>query len=772
MSLRLSTLLLAYGLAAHAQPAPVSALLTAQCTQCHGATAQLAGLNLTTPNLPTATWHKVRQRIESRTMPPPPLPGLSETNRTTLTTWINATFPIATGPGRVTARRLNRLEYNNTIRDLLGVTTRPADSFPIDNQGYGYDNIGDVLTLSPMLMEKYMAAARSVSRIAVYGEPYEPKPGLIAKFMIKTVQDDGHVSGSVLPFSFRGTLETTYHAPVEADYVFQFRMLNRRGRAPGVGRGGPLTGAALEAQLEASRRAAPPVEFRIDVDGKTIHQGSVVGEEAFDYTRGPTTAKVRLTAGDHHVHVYVPGHANLANPRANLNPDGRRRLGAEYMEVLGPYNPAPHQQPKFFTCHEPTQDCAKQILTPLARRAFRRPATETEIQKLLKLVNLVQQQGDPFQEGIRVALQSLLVSPAFLFRLETDPPNAPKTYSLNNYEQATRLSYFLWGSMPDDELLQLAETNQLSKPAIRAAQVQRMLKDPKAAYLVDSFATQWLDLRALDRKKPDAALFPHIDDELLAAMRQETLLFTTEIFRQDRSLLDFIDGNFTYLNGPLARYYGIPNVNGFAFQRVPLTGTPRGGVVTQAAVLALTSYATRTSPVIRGKWVLQTLLGAAPPPPPPDVPALEEKHGSAEASVRTRLEQHRANPACAACHVSMDPIGFGLENFDAAGGWRTHDGKFPVDSTGTLPSGESFAGAAELKQILRRQSAQFTRHFSEQLLTFALGRGLEPADRPAVDRIHEQLTQQGNRLSALVLAIVESEPFQMRSKEGTHHAAR
>jgi hypothetical protein len=772
VSLRLALLLLAGALAAHPQPAPVSALLSQKCAQCHNDKTQLAGLNLTAPNLPPATWHKVRDRIQARTMPPAPLPGLSEADRTSLTTWIDSTYPTQSGPGRVTVRRLNRLEYNNTIRDLLGVTTRPADVFPTDNQGYGYDNIGDVLTLSPLLMEKYMAAARTVSKIAIYGEPVEPKPGLIAKFMIKTVQDDGHVSGSVLPFSFRGTLATTYHAPVEADYVLQLRMLNRRGRAPAAGGPKPLSAAALQAQLEASRRAAPPVDFHIAVDGQLVHKDSVVGEEAFDYTRGPTTVKVHLTAGDHHIHVSVPDHANLDNPRANLNPDGRRRLGAEFLDILGPYNPAPRPQPKFFTCHEPTAACAQQILTPLARRAFRRPPTNSEIRKLLNLVALVQKQGDPFQEGIRVALQSLLVSPAFLFRLETDPPQAPATYQLNPFELATRLSYFLWGSMPDDELLHLAETNQLAKPAVRAAQVRRMLQDPKAAYLIDGFATQWLDLRALDRKKPDAAAFPHVDDELLGYMRQETLLFTSEIFRQDRSLLAFLDADFTYLNGPLARYYGIPNVNGFAFQRVALPAGARGGVITQAAVLALTSYATRTSPVIRGKWVLQTLLGAAPPPPPPDVPALEEKHLGNEASVRTRLEQHRANPACAVCHVSMDPIGFGLENFDAAGGYRTHDGKFPVDSSGTLPGGQSFAGTAELKQVLLRQSAQFTRHFSEQLLTFALGRGVERSDQPTVDQLQQKLAANGNKLSALVLAIVESEPFQKRRKEAPLHATR
>jgi hypothetical protein len=326
--------------------------------------------------------------------------------------------------------------------------------------------------------------------------------------------------------------------------------------------------------------------------------------------------------------------------------------------------------------------------------------------------------------------------------------------------------------MPDEQLLELAAQKRLAVPEVLEAQVRRMLRDPKSSNLVDSFAVQWLDLRAMDRKKPDAASFPNVDDELLSYMRKETLLFTGEIFREDRSLLDFVDGNFTYVNGPLARYYGIPGVDGFAFRRVSLDGTQRSGIVTQASILALTSYATRTSPVIRGKWVLQTLLGAAPPPPPADVPALEEKNLGSAASVRERLEQHRANPACAACHNSMDPIGFGLENFDAAGAWRTHEGKFPIDSSGVLPDGRSFQGVSGLRRILRSQSAQFTRNFTEQMMTYALGRGLEASDRGAVDKINQRLMANGNRLSALVLGIVESEAFRMRMKEDKVHAAR
>ena len=757
--------------------AKVSPIFARQCVQCHNAKTSMAGLDLGSlrPGQNLAIWAKIRDRVQSRSMPPAPLPGLKETEAVEIVRFIDMLVPASpapsAGPGRVTARRLNRTEYNNTIRDFLGVLTRPADVFPVDNQGYGFDNNGDVLTLSPMLMEKYMAAARSVSRIAVYGEAYEKKPGIIGKFMIKTVQDDGHVSGSVLPFSMRGTLEATFRAPVEADYVFQFRMLNRRGRAPGIRPRHPDPAVARE----LSRQAAPPIDFQIDVDGRMVKRETVIGEEAFDYTRGPTVAKVHLSPGEHKVHVYLPDHANLDNARANLNPDGRRQLGAEWMEVLGPYDPVaekPASHKRIFVCATQDDNCARKILSGLALRGFRRPPSAAEVDRLLTLVGKVRAEGDSFEEGIRVALQSILVSPAFLFRIEADPPAATGAYQLGDFELASRLSYFLWGSMPDEQLLELAAQRRLAAPTVLEGQVRRMLRDPKSSNLVESFATQWLDLRAMDRKKPDAASFPNVDDELLSYMRKETLLFTGEIFREDRSLLDFIDGNFTYVNGPLARYYGIGGVDGFAFRRVSLDGTQRAGLVTQASILALTSYATRTSPVIRGKWVLQTLLGAAPPPPPADVPALEEKNLGSAASVRERLEQHRANPACAACHNAMDPIGFGLENFDAAGAWRTHEGKFPIDSSGVLPDGRTFQGAAGLRQILRSQSAQFTRNFTEQMLTYALGRGLESSDRGAVDKINQRLIADGNKLSALVLAIVESEPFRMRMKEDKVHAAR
>ncbi|HEY4085682.1 MAG TPA: DUF1592 domain-containing protein [Bryobacteraceae bacterium] len=782
----------------------VRPVLEQNCFACHGSETQTQGIDFSAfkdgaaaaakPDL----WRKVREKLDAHLMPPPPMPGLSAADAAAVIRWIDSiagppkTISTSSGagdPGRVTARRLNRVEFNNTVRDLLGVAVRPADDFPIDNQGYGFDNNGDVLTLSPMLMEKYMSAARSISRVAVYGEPYEKTPGIVGKLLVKSVQDDGQVSGNTIGFSIRGALDGTFRFPVEADYVLQFRVSNRRGRSPGAalrpvgqggrgasgGRGAGRDGAAqavtperMAAIREAQRLAAPPVEFDIDVDGKQVHKEMIEGEEAYTYTRGPITARIHVTAGEHRIEAYFPDNAKLDNPRTNLNPDGRRRLGGEFVEILGPYSPDPGHAAsysKIFICATQDAVCTRKIVESLERRGYRRPPTDAETQKLLKLVALVRKQGDSFAEAIRVAVQAVLVSPSFLFRVEHDHAPGASAYRLNDYELASRLSYFLWSSMPDDELLKMAAQHRLGDPSVRAAEIKRMLRDAKASNLVDDFAFQWLDIRALDRKKPDAVKFPMLDDEILGDMRRETQLFVGEIFHEDRSLLDLIDGKFTYLNGPLAHYYGIPGPNAYAFERVSLEGTQRGGILTQGSILALTSFATRTSPVIRGKWVLENLLGAPPPPPPPDVPALEATNLGPDASIRTRMEQHRANPACAVCHKQMDPIGFGLENFDAAGNFRAKDGKFDVDSSGILPDGRTFTGVAGLRGILRSQSDQFTHTLTAKMLTFALGRGLEPSDRATVDQINQKLIAGGNKLSVLVSAIVESEPFLMREPQ-------
>jgi hypothetical protein len=380
---------------------------------------------------------------------------------------------------------------------------------------------------------------------------------------------------------------------------------------------------------------------------------------------------------------------------------------------------------------------------------------------LVRIAGMVRKAGDSFDESIRVALQAMLMSPNFLFRAEHEVAGSGAV-PLEQHDLATRLSYFLWSSMPDEELLRAADTGALQKPAACEAQVRRLLADPKSDALLDNFISQWLGLRLLDRKKPDPAHFPNVDDELVDFMRQETTLFARAIIREDRSILDFLDGRFTFVNGPLARFYGIPGVDGEDFRRVELDGEKRGGLMTQGAILTLSSYATRTSPVIRGKWVLENLLGTPPPPPPPDVPPLEEKNIGTTASLRERLEQHRANAACAVCHNQMDPIGFGLENYDASGAWRDADGKFPIDSSGTLSGGTSFRGSKELKQVLRNRSDLFTRNLVEKMLTYALGRGLEPYDRPAVDAIVQHLSENGYKFSTLVTEIANSRPFRLR----------
>jgi hypothetical protein len=696
--------------------------------------------------------------------------------------------------------------------------------------------------MSPMLMEKYMSAARTVSSAAVFGESYPEKPTLMVRLLPKKIQDDMQATGNVTPFSARGALYTTFHAPVEGEYEFRFRYQNYRGGEPvlqtgGPGTGGgavtgrgtgagaaratgpgvpaapdrpsasaptapdvptaaagpgrrgggprrPLTDEERAARYERACAAAPPEPLVFTINGEEVYRYAVRGSTDCEYARGESIVRAKLPPGDHQIRISIPGYANLDDIRSNFNPDGRRKLYVDYMDVLGVYNPTNAPPPgfkKIFICPpapdsagqpEYSAECTRQIVENLATRAYRRRPTTQEIDRLLTLVNEVRRR-DSFEEAVRVAVQAVLMSPNFLFRIERDRASATgaagnpaEAYPLSDYELASRLSYFLWSSMPDDELFRLAGENRLREPGVLDAQVKRMLADARAETLARNFGEQWLNLRLMDRKKPDAAIFARVDDELLDAMRQETLLFIDEVVRKDRSILDFIDGRFTYLNGPLARFYGIPGIDGEAFTRVELDGEQRSGIVTHGSVLSISSYATRTSPVIRGKWVLENLLGAAPPPPPDDIPALQEADLGTAATLRQRLEQHRSDPACAACHSSMDPIGFGLENYDAAGAWRTKEGNFDIDSSGTLPDGRSFRGARGLKQMLLSQADAFTHNFTEKMLTYALGRGMERSDRALVGQISSKVAQQNYRFSALVTSIVNSPAFQMRSTSG------
>ena len=787
------------------QPSPgdefqkqVLPVLTKTCVTCHNDRLQTGGFSFepfrdaASASLKPEIWQKVLDKLDAGQMPPRPIAPLSAADLSAVKGWIRklpaisvATANDATpNPGRVTARRLNRVEYNNTIHDLLGVSLHPANEFPVDDSGYGFDNIGDVLSLSPLLMEKYLNAAHTVSRAAVFGETYPEKPTLLVKLLSKKVQDDMQARDNVTPFSLRGAVYTTFHAPVEGEYEFRLRYQNFRGTETVVQDDGPARGAqrgaapprgaapaARGSRDEQNRLAAPPIEMVFAVDDKKVFSTVVEGNADYNYARGENIVRVKLSPGDHAIRGSFPEYANVADARKQLNPDGRRKLYIDYIDIVGPFAVASTLPPgfgKIFICGDPGRyptACARQIVANLITRAYRRPATDQEIAKMMELVAQVQKR-DSFEEAIRVAIEATLLSPNFLFRIERDPAGASAnaTYEINDYELASRLSYFLWSSMPDDELFRAASQKRLHDSQVLATQAQRMLADPKSSALVENFGEQWLNLRLMDRTKPDAEKFNRVDDELLGDMRRETRMFMDAVFRENRSIMDFIDGRFTFVNGPLARYYGIAGVDGELFRRVELDGEQRSGIVTQASILRISSYATRTSPVLRGKWVLDNLLGTAPPPPPDGIPPLVEKDLCTAASMRQRLEQHRANPSCAACHNAMDPIGFGLENYDAAGAWRTKDGNFEIDSSGTLPDGRSFAAAKGLKEVLKADAPLFAHNFTEKLLTYALGRGLERSDKSVVDQISRDSAREDYRFRSLVSQIVNSRPFRMRAR--------
>ncbi|MFL6212400.1 MAG: DUF1592 domain-containing protein [Blastocatellia bacterium] len=787
----------------------VQPFLEANCTTCHNADLRSGGLNLDAFKAAASItqererWEKVLHKLRTGEMPPKGMPRPDKTEVEKVCAFIESEFSradhlAAPDPGRVTARRLNRNEYNNTVRDLLGVDLRPADDFPQDDSGYGFDNIGDVLSLSPVLMEKYLAAAERVARAAVYG-PELLKPTL-ARYRGQRVVPrptplfDYDLTGLGLP----NAVHATHRFPVEGEYIVRAFLDGAR----------PAGSEPLQLCLWVDGQQAKVITFDADRVASFAADRQEFNGMAQDF-------RVRLNAGDHWLAVSIlklyeglpPDYQGPApskrpkppppefRPPPNAPPARVEELRKEFearraehvpanaarvsaVEVGGPYNQAKGPQPAslklIYACghldghHQ--AGCAHKIVADLAHRAYRRPVTTPEVHQLASLISLARRQGDSFEEGVVLAIQAMLVSPHFLFRIERGVPASGQLANadarrLSDHELASRLSYFLWSSMPDDELLRCADQGKLSQPAVLAAQVQRMLKDNKSRALVENFGGQWLELRKLESVKPDRGRFPEFDDYLRMSMRRETELFFENLVRQDLSVLDFVDGNYSFVNERLARFYKIPNVSGPEFRKVDLTGSVRGGILTQASVLTVSSYATRTSPVLRGKWILENLLNAPPPPPPPDVPNLDEAKIGQAASMRVQLEEHRKNPTCASCHARMDPLGFGLENFDAVGAWRTQDGKFPIDASGTLPDGRSFKGPQELRAILRADRDAFAAALTEKLLTYALGRGLERYDRPAVKNISERLAAEDYRFSALVMEIVESLPFQMRRRD-------
>ena len=689
------------------------------------------------------------------------------------------------------------------MRDLLGVDFHPADDFPQDDSGYGFDNIGDALSLSPVLMEKYFAAAEKVAHVAIFGQgtlkptvvrhqpPYREGTdgGNNSRFLSKIpwTITNYDLTGLTLPSS----VHTMHNFPAEGNYEFRISPEGNR----------PLPSEPFTVAVWIDGKQLTSVDF----EATTISTGM----EGLD-----KTVTAHAPAGDHWIAVSVlrqyeglPAKYGGANPtkKPDLPPvrqpvfklpddatpeqkaefearqkafGSRRNRGpvitdvsfrVNFVEISGPFQPntkpSPESLAKIFVCHEQTPACERRIVSNLARHAYRREVSPAEVNRLLSLVLDDQKRGASFEQSISIAVQAMLVSPHFLFRIESDPEPgkiADTEHRINQYELASRISYFLWSSMPDDELLGCAERQTLRNPQVLIAQVRRMLKDAKSKALVENFGGQWLSFRALESVKPDPVTFMAFDDYLRLSMRQETELFLGNLISTDGNVLDLMNGKYSFLNEELARYYGITDVTGPEFRKVDLTGTPRGGVLTQGSVLTTSSYATRTSVVLRGKWVLENFLNAPVPPPPPNIPALDEAKIGTSMSLRQQMEQHRSNAVCASCHARMDPIGFGLENFDAIGRWRTQDGKFPIDASGVLPDGKQFNGPDELKSILMQNKHAFTKCLTEKMLIYGLGRGLETYDRPAVKAIAAEVENKNYKFSSLVLGIIESLPFQQR----------
>jgi hypothetical protein len=695
------------------------------------------------------TFAKVVKNLQAHEMPPEKKPQPTPEERELITAWIQSEIFKCDcdhpDPGRVTIRRLNRAEYNNTIRDLVGVSFQPADDFPADDSGYGFDNIGDVLSLSPVLLEKYLAAAQKILGKAVVADlkPKSPISHFDADGLDGTAPAES-LGGGIKRLGREGDIFASVRFPHDGEYI-------------------------LRAKAYGEQAGPEPARMSFSLDAKELKRFDVTAEEPAPQV---CELRVQVTAGTHKFSAaYLNNYRNPKDP----NPKNRdRNLVIHYLEVEDTDPSQPQVPPEthkriFFrqATPETKTEVAREIIGRFATRAFRRPVVQEEVDRLMKLFELGDANGESFEQSVKLALEAVLVSPSFLFRgeLQPDPNNPAVVHSVDEFALASRLSYFLWSSMPDDELFVLAGRKALRKNLEQ--QVRRMLKDPKAGALVDNFAGQWLQIRNLKLIAPDKTLFPDFDDNLRASMAKETELFFTEIVRQDRSVLDFLDADYTFVDERLGKLYDLPGINGDDFQRVSLKGTHRGGLLTQASILAVTSTPTRTSPVKRGKWVLENLLGAPAPPPPPDVPEFKEgKEAALTGTLRQRMEQHRENPMCAACHARMDPIGFGLENFNGIGAWREKEGEFPIDPAGKLVSGETFNGPAELKTILlKRRRDDFVHCLTEKMLTYALGRGLEYYDKCAVDQITKRLAKGRYRFSTLILEIVKSTPFEMRRGE-------
>ncbi len=729
------------------------------CAGCHSGKEAAGAIDLgSDTNFAQAlksrkTWDKAILNLDAGNMPPPnmPQPALAERKKMVdalqgLLTQVDCQL---NDPGRVTMRRLNRAEYNNTVRDLLGVDLHLADAFPSDDVGYGFDNIGDVLSLSPLLMEKYLAAAEKASKAAIVAAENGVKSSKIAAA-------DFTGGGSALD----GGTARLMASGGEATYEYDFREPGEYVIAVGAW--------AQQAGPESAKlalRVGTPEQELFEVEAKS---GEV------------QTIKKQVTIPERGKRKIGIDFANdFYDPKRKAG-DQDRNLVVEWVEVR-PVNGAgglPASHVKLITAR-PDENAAaawdaasKKVLAPFLKRAFRRPTTPEELARFQKITRIALNTGKTFERGIQLAVQAALVSPHFLYRVETDPqPDNPKARrALNDFELATRLSYFLWSSLPDERLLGLASAGKLRDPATLALETKRMLKDPKSKALAENFAGQWLQLRKLGVVQPDTARFPGFDESLRQAMKAETEGFFNFVVQQDRPITEFLESDYSFLNEKLAKHYGISGVIGPEIRKVALADGLHGGLLTQASILTLTSNPGRTSPVKRGKWVMENLLGTPPPPPPPNVPALDKPASQVDEvtlTVRQRLEEHRKNPACASCHRQMDDIGFALEHFDGIGAWRDKDRANAIDAKGQLADGTKFDGAKSLKGVLMGRKTQFTKTVVEKLLTYSIGRGIEPTDHCNIDAMATQVAQSGYKFSAVVGAIIQSPPFKERRGDDT-----
>ena len=794
-----------------AAASPQRALLDRYCVTCHnervvaGAGAgmmaeqlRLVGLALDSADVDDVAaapelWEKVVRKLRVGAMPPQPRPRPDRETYDGFRRWLedelDRVAEARPNPGRTQAfHRLNQAEYRNVIRDLLDLEIDVDALIPADAPDRnGFDNIATSLSLSPALFERYVSAAKKIGRLAIGEAPAGGAEITTYDVPLNLIQSDRRSED--LPFGSRGGAAIRHHFPVDGEYRIRVRLqTNYVGYVRGID-------DAHEIEFRLDGRRLERFTFGGEAPGTPApisFAGNIRGTDDWEHytlhADDPLEVTATVSAGPHTIGISFPRETweeeGVLQPRQtgfalaiNEMPDGNPALGS--VRITGPLRVAgPGDTPsrrRIFTCRpgpaapaSEAEACAREILGALARRAYRRPVDESDVATLLEFYEWGRAEGG-FEKGIQFALERLLADPDFLYRVERDPVDAPRgaAYPISDVELASRLSFFLWSSIPDDELLAAAENGTLSDPPALEAQVRRMLADPRSQAMVDNFAGQWLYLRNMGGVYPDPNVFPEFDENLREAFTRETELFIGNQLRADASVLELLAADYTWVNQRLAEHYGIPNVYGSRFRRVALDGARRGGLLGHGSVMTVTSYPNRTSPVLRGKWVLENLLGAPPPEPPPDIPALEERNEDGEpVSMREAMVQHRENPACSVCHAPMDPIGFALQNYDAIGGWRdVNEGGTPVDATGVLPDGSRFEGRAGLSGLLLARPDDFVGTVTEKLLTYALGRGMEHYDAPTVRKIVRRTAGEDYRWSSIILGIVNSAPFQMRRSD-------